>query len=94
MAATPAYNFDNLGNEAERLVREELARQLEGRGDLCTCQECVLDMAAYALNHLKPRYRVSLLGTFNDNDQVQYAGQVRKAVTEAVAKISANPAHD
>jgi competence protein ComFB len=59
----------------------------------------VLDMAAFALNVLKPVYRVSLLGTMyahaieQDSDS-GYLQEVRAAVDVAIRKIHANPAHD
>lgn len=90
------YNFDILVNEAERLIREELERQLSERGDVCTCEDCVLDMAALALNSVKPVYRVSLMGSLyaHSLDDSEYAEQVRQAVYNAVEKISMNPSHD
>jgi competence protein ComFB len=89
------YDFESLVNEAERLVVEELDRQLSGRSDLCRCQECVLDMAAYALNQIKPHYRVSLMGTLYASaiDQTEDVQEIKQAVREAIAKIQSNPAH-
>ncbi len=89
-------NFDNLVNEAERLVIEELEEQLKGRDEICTCEDCTLDMAAYALNKIKPYYRVSLMGTLyaHSIDNTKYATEIKKAVGEAVKKISSNPSHD
>ena len=53
-------------------------------------------MAAYALNHIKPYYRVSLMGTIyaHSIDSTEYAQQVKKAVKEAIKKVSSNPSHD
>ena len=57
------YDFSPLVNEAEKQVIEELGRQLEALGDERLMEEeFVLDMAAYALNHVTPRYRATLLG--------------------------------
>ena len=93
------YDFGILTNEAERLVEEELGRTLEKLDDpsICTCEDCVLDMAALALNALKPLYRVSLLGTMYAHaamDQGVYAAEVKHAVAMAISKVHANPAHD
>ena len=93
-----SYDFDILTNEAERLVLAELEAQLDQRGEgICLCEDCVLDMAAYALNAVKPMYRVSLLGSMyaaHAMDEEAYALQVHSAVTQAIDKISANPSHD
>ncbi len=93
------YDFDILVNEAERLVLAELEKQLDERADdsICLCEDCVLDMAAYALNAVKPMYRVSLLGSLyaaHAMDEASYAQAVRSAVDQAIRKISENPSHD
>ena len=91
------YELDYLENEAESLVFAELEKQLEEdwAEDICKCQDCVLDMAALALNSVKPFYRVSLMGkvyagSLSDSD---YGKEVKKAVNDAIIKISVNPAH-
>jgi len=93
------YDFSLLVNEAERMVTDELERKLSELADpsICVCQDCILDMAAFALNALKPVYRVSLLGTMYakaiDGDS-GYAQEVRSMVDVAIKKIHANPGHD
>jgi len=98
MALISKYNLDNLKNEAEKLVFDELERQLDAsQAAICRCNECVLDMAALALNSVKPHYQVSLLGslyTASSMEDKNYAASVRKAVMNAIARISSNPGHD
>jgi len=98
MAIRDDYDFGVLINEAERMVTDELERSLAARADpsICLCQDCVLDMAAYALNSLKPVYRVSLLGSMYAHamDEGGYSVQVKAAVKAAIDKVHANPAHD
>jgi competence protein ComFB len=98
MAFKDRYDFELLKNEAEQLVLQELEKQLETRqGEICRCNECIVDMAAIALNSVKPRYRFSLLGTLyaaQAMNEQSYAGSVQKAVTMAIDKVSSNPAHD
>jgi len=98
MSIKDNYNFEFLVNESERLVLDELEHQLEdeSNADICKCEECVLDMAALALNNIKPMYRVSLMGTLyahslQDSD---YVDEVRKVVKDAVGKVAKNPSHD
>jgi competence protein ComFB len=98
MAFIDDYEFHQLKNEAEQLVIHELEHQLTGVGDdICRCEECILDMAAMALNSVKPVYRYSLLGTLYAaqamNEQT-YADSVQQAVAHAIQKVSSNPAHD
>ncbi len=90
------YDFDNLVNEAESLVISELESQIARTPGLCTCQDCVLDMAAYALNKVKPAYRVSLMGSVYARTaaHTDRARDIAQAVTEAIEKVKANPSHD
>ncbi len=86
------YAFEELVNEAERLILAELGRQLEERGDsACTSEECVLDMAAYALNHVRPMYRVNLMGRiYADTLMIEHADEISDAVSEAIERISSD----
>jgi competence protein ComFB len=96
MAFKYDYNFKDLENESERFVLQYLEEAVKGDDSICRCEDCMLDMAAYALNHCAPSYRISLLGKLYaqakeaDND---YIKKIKKAVRDAVAKIKANPSH-
>jgi len=98
MALKDRYNFEYLENEAERLVFDELEAQFADPAykDICTCPDCVLDMAALALNSLKPVYRVSLIGKMYAEalDRTGYAEEVKQAVKNAIEKISSTPSHE
>lgn len=98
MALRDRHDFDSLVNEAEGLVVAELERQLavQQAGTVCTCRECVLDMAAYALNRVRPSYRVSLMGAFSGASAQRdaYARETAAAVAEAIGKVRENPSHD
>ncbi|MCX7039554.1 MAG: late competence development ComFB family protein [Spirochaetes bacterium] len=105
MALRDRYDFESLVNVAENLVLRELEAQLARMGaglkgapsaNICTCQDCVLDMAAYALNNVKPSYRVSLMGSFAAGraEDAGYAKEISRVVREAIEKVRANPSHD
>jgi competence protein ComFB len=98
MAFADLYDFDVLVNEAETLVIEELGKQLDSdKREICRCNECVVDMAAVALNGIKPLYRVSLLGTMyaaQAMNEASYAASVKDVVSKAIEKVRKNPAHD
>ncbi|MEW5816030.1 MAG: late competence development ComFB family protein [Spirochaetota bacterium] len=92
-----SYDFEHLVNEAEELVLAELEKQLEAvnEREVCLCQDCVLDMAAFALNNIKPAYRVSLLGKLYTHaiEGTDYEKEIKKAVEKAIDRISKNPMH-
>ena len=84
------YSFEEMTNEAERCVLEELGTQLENLKDsVCLTEECVLDMAAYALNHVQPMYRVNLLGRlYAQSLGDEHEEEIRRAVADAITKVS------
>jgi competence protein ComFB len=90
------YDFDSLVNEAEEMVVAEIAKQITDHPDLCTCSECILDVAAYALNRVRPRYRVSLLDSVyvDAGERDAYMMEIRRAVRDGIRKVIANPPHD
>jgi competence protein ComFB len=98
MAFIDNYDFDLLVNEAETLVLHELERQLEAyQGEICRCNECVVDMAAISLNAVKPLYRFSLLGSLyaaHAMNEKSYADSVQRAVSGAIEQVRKNPSHD
>ena len=94
MGLPDKLHFDSLVNEAESFVLAEMRRQLPAHPEMCTCEECLTDIAAYALNHVPPRYRVSLLDRVTASDAAAYARQVHRAVADAIQRIRANPSHD
>jgi len=99
MAFADDYDFELLKNESEKLVIEELGRQLNEPEfeSVCRCNTCIVDMAAMALNLVKPLYRVSLLGTqyaAHAMEESIYADTLREGVAIAIKKVRDNPAHD
>jgi competence protein ComFB len=98
MALKDEYDFDLLKNEAEVLVIREMEQQLKnGHDNMCRCNECIVDIAAIALNSIKPLYRFSLLGGLYASQAMTeqaYAESVKQAVMQAIKKVKKNPAHD
>jgi competence protein ComFB len=96
MALKDSYDFDGLVNEAERLVLQVLEARMARDADICRCHDCVLDMAAFALNNVKPAYRVSLMGSVYARaaGRDEYTKEITRAVDEAIKKVKSNPSHD
>jgi competence protein ComFB len=99
MAYLDMYDFDGINNEGREFVLEELGKQLEAyKKPLCRCNECVCDMATLALNHVRPLYRRTLTGKMYTDEAMEqdqhYASEIKRAVSEAIEKIRANPGHE
>ncbi|MDA3956631.1 late competence development ComFB family protein [Oceanispirochaeta sp.] len=90
------YNLDEIKNEVEEVAFRELERQLRAirNEDICKCIDCVQDMACFALNQIKPRYAVSLLGSiFTKVETETLIKDIETVVQKSIEKISQNPLH-
>lgn len=90
------YNTDLLRNRAAELVFEWVGQLIEQRDDFCKCQDCVLDLTAYVLNHITPLYCTSLLGSLYP-DEVQgkkLRVQIELAINAGLKKIRNHPHHE
>jgi competence protein ComFB len=96
MGLRDTHDFDALINDAESLVIDALEEAIGRAPDICTCRDCVLDMAACALNSVRPSYRVSLLGAMSGRStrDAEYEREIRKAVVDAVERVQKNRSHD
>ena len=99
MAFRDEYNFTHLVNEVENLIINETEQQLnlEENNDICRCQDCVLDIVAYALNQVPAVYRCTYSGRLYAQalylEENKYA-TYRNAVKVAIDKIRNKPSHD
>lgn len=86
-----------LKNVMEELVFEKLEEIMTKLGS-CKCQICRMDSAAYALNHLPPKYVVSDRGELISRtifmDKGQYEMDVTMAVINGVNKVMEHPRHE
>lgn len=83
-------------NFMEQVVTEKLEELLKGRTDICSCDQCKVEMTTYALNHLPPKYVSSLKGeVFNkiDGMDAQQNADITKTLTAAIKVVSSNPRH-
>jgi competence protein ComFB len=83
-------------NYMEDIVRDSLDSLLAERQDICKCEKCRLDMSAWALNRLPPKYVVSNKGrvfTKLQEVQVQFKADVIRELLAAIANVSKNPQH-
>jgi competence protein ComFB len=98
MGFRESYDFELLINETENLVIEELERQLskERNDEICKCHDCILDMAALALNSIPAAYRSSLTGIIYAQrlHNGDFKEKVEKSVAMAIKRVGGNPSHE
>ncbi len=86
-----------LRNYMEEVVDGTLEEILSRRDDICTCERCMQDIKALALNHLPPKYVVTDKGyiyTKVNELESQFKADVTVAVTNALKIIRKNPRHE
>jgi len=86
------HDFSLLVNDKVDWVIDELENQLEQKLEVCSCSDCVLDMTAWALNHIKPFYHVTLMGSIYAKTQdTAMLEELKRIVAESIEKIHSNP---
>jgi len=86
-----------LKNYMEDIARRNLEQQLSEREDICKCDRCRLDMLAYALNHLAPKYVVSHRGhifTRLQEMEAQFNTDVTMEVYKTIELVHKNTRHE
>lgn len=83
-------------NVVENAVWDLMGKVLEENHGICTCAKCRADIAAVALNNLKPRYVTSTKGEAlaraDSLDQNTYIA-VLVALAKAIEQVAPNPRH-
>ncbi len=96
MKLSEQYNLVNLTNRSADLVFKRVERFLEENEDFCHCEECVLDLIAFTLNHVSPIYETSLLAPLQPNrariKKVQV--EIDLALQAGLKRVTENPHHE
>lgn len=85
-----------LKNYKEYAVDHVLPNILKAFPDICTCEKCLLDIKAIALNNLEPQYVVTDKGELFAQVKemsLQYEANIMKAVLDGISVVSSNPMH-
>lgn len=86
----------NVYNYMEDIVHDALDGLLAEKENICKCEKCRLDMIAWALNRLPPKYVVTEKGRIFTKLQevdVQFRADVIRELTKAIAHVTKNPQH-
>ncbi len=88
--------MEGLKNIMEDAVEYQLNKLLPTMPNVCSCENCKLDMASYALNRLSPQYvRTDTGALFQKlhNYQPQAEVEILTVVISAIEKIGNHPQH-
>lgn len=86
-----------LKNYMELAVDHVMPNLLKAFDDICTCEKCLLDIKAIALNKLKPHYVVTRKGElYSKVDEMdgQFEADIMKSLIDAIQIVSRNPRHE
>jgi competence protein ComFB len=85
-------------NAMEDIVIKHLNEIVSERDDLCRCEQCLKDMACYALNKIRPMYMVSSRGVIHAELKKQVDIQddidILAIINEAIQVVSRTKRHD
>jgi competence protein ComFB len=89
------YNLDQVRNRSADLVIARVEQLLAEEHDMCRCEQCVLDLVAWALNHVSPQYGASMLEPLSPNpDQVRKVQiEIELAIEQGLKRVRARPGH-
>ena len=89
------YHLDRIRNRSAEMVHDAVERLLEGSSELCHCEECALDLVAYALNRVTPRYSTSLLEPLAPDPALERRIRVEidLALASGVKRLKEHPHH-
>ncbi len=83
-------------NYMEILVEDLLPEVLEAYPKVCKCEQCIDDIKAWSLNHLKPAYSGTDLGDTYIRlklSDLKMHTQIVKTIAQAIELVSKNPHH-
>ena len=64
--------------------------------DMCTCEKCMLDIVAIALNNLPPKYTATEKGKLYSKTNIliqQFEVDIISEITKAANVVKSNPRH-
>lgn len=88
--------MEGLKNLMEDNVEQALKQLLPTMPNVCSCEDCKLDMATYALNRLQPKYARTATGAILhrfDTSSAQVEAEILTAVVSAINVIGSHPHH-
>lgn len=83
-------------NAIEEVVREVYARVRDAEAEFCACLQCQDDVIRHTMNHLRPRYVGTTVGSAVTRVSLtleQTRAEVAVVVLDAMRRVALNPRH-
>ncbi len=95
MSLSEFYHLELLRNRTAEIVDKRVELFLREHPEFCHCEQCVLDLLAYVLNHVDPMYGTSLLDPFQPDParEKKVRIQIDLALKAGARKVTAAPNH-
>ncbi len=96
MALRETYDVDSVRNRSAEAVYERIERLLDEDRGLCRCESCIIDLVAFVLNRVKPRYTTSVLGDLHPDaaQQRKLRVEIDLAVEAGLKRLHEHPHHE
>jgi competence protein ComFB len=90
------YHLDRIRNRSAEMIHEAVERLFAEQPQVCRCEECALDLVAYALNRVTPRYSTSLLEPLAPDPALErrIRLEIDLALAAGVKRLKEHPHHD
>jgi hypothetical protein len=95
MALSDTYDLEGIRNRTAESVHERVEALLAADPSVCRCPTCVLDLVAFTLNRVTPRYSTSILGDLHPDPAVRKKLQVEieLALQAGLKRLASHPHH-
>ena len=87
--------MEEIKNYMEDMVADMLPSVIKSI-EMCQCERCLMDITAYALNKLPPKYVVTRKGSLYaklEAMHLQFDVDIVSAITQGAKQIGKNPRH-
>ncbi len=96
MALTDRYNVEAIRNRTAESVYERVEQVLDRDTRLCRCPDCVVDLVAFVLNRVTPRYTTSALGDLHPDRAQEHKLRIELdlAIESGLKRLREHPHHE
>jgi competence protein ComFB len=96
MALTELYDMEAIRNRTAEAVYKRVESLLEEDRNLCRCTNCVIDLVAFVLNRVTPRYTTSALGDLHPDPAQEHKLRIEVdlAIEAGLRRLREHPHHD